>query len=131
MATIISRAEAISLAKRNLLNIFGERDPQKRLAAMHETYASDITFYEPDNIVTGFDAISDLVESLLSKAPDWVFKPADKIWVNHDMVTLEWGFGPEGGEAVVKGNDLMIINSEGKVKAMYTMIFGISDRTLD
>lgn len=129
MATI-SLADAAVLAKKNLLQIFGERDPQKRLEAMHSTYAPDITFYEPDNIVTGFGAIKDLVETLLSKSPDWVFEPAERIWVNHDMVTLEWGFGPDGKEAVVKGNDVMIVNGEGKVRVMCTMISGVSDLVL-
>lgn len=126
MATI-SADHARLLARQNLLAIFGERDPTKRMAQMEATYAPDITFHEPGKTVSGFNAINDVVAQLLDSNPDWAFRPVGQLWVNHNLVTLEWEFGPEDQAAPVHGNDIMIINGDGQIETMYTMIKGVSD----
>lgn len=119
---------AISLAKRNLLGIFNERNPAKRLEQMKETYSPNITFSEPSEVVSGIEAVDVVITKLLERSPDYVFRPVGKVWVNHEMVTMEWEFGPEGQAAAVCGNDIMFVDyTTGKIEKMYTMIDGLSD----
>lgn len=92
----LSRAQAGQLAKQELLDIFGERDSHKRLAQMQKTYATDIAFYDPDNLVKGFDAINEVISQLLDSNPECIFRPSGTIWINCDLVTLEREFGPDG-----------------------------------
>lgn len=125
--TTVSLEQAKALAKQNLLGIFGERDATKRLAQMKATYAPNITFYEPDKTVIGYDAVDKIVSQLLESNPLWAFRTAGQLWVNHDLITLEWEFGPEGQPAIVHGNDIMIVNGDGQIDTLYTMIKGVSD----
>lgn len=118
---------ATTLAKQNLLGIFNERDPAKRLRQMQETYDSNITFSEPSDIVRGFEAVDGIITKLLEKNPEYSFRPVGKVWVNHDMVTMEWEFGAVGQPAAVHGNDIMLVNAKNKIEKMYTMIAGLSD----
>jgi hypothetical protein len=123
----VSRDQAEQLAKQNLLGIFGERDPSKRLAQMQKTYAANITFYDPDKIVNGHVAVDEMISQLLEGNPGWTFRPFGNVWVNCDLVMMEWEFGPDGQTAPVHGNDVMFINGEGKIEKMYTLIRGVSD----
>lgn len=123
----VSHETAASIAKQNLLSVFGERDSAKRLSRMKETYDPSIIFHEPNDTVQGYDAVDIVISKLLEGKDDWTFKPVGKLWVNHDMVTLEWAFGPDGHPAVVHGNDIMLVNKDGRIREMYTMIKGVSD----
>ena len=123
----ISRAQAEQLAKQNLLGIFNEHDTNKRLTQMQATYDENIAFYDPDKLIKGFDVINDFISQLLDGNPEWTFRPRGNVWVNCDLVMLEWEFGPTGQAAPVRGSDVMFVNSEGKIAKMYTMIQGVSD----
>lgn len=123
-----SQEVAMTLAKQNLLGIFNERDPAKRLQQMKETYDANITFSEPGEAVSGLEAVDVIITKLLEKNPDYSFRPVGKVWVNHEMVTMEWEFGPDGKPSAVRGNDIMLVNyTTGKIEKMYTMIEGLSD----
>lgn len=123
----ISREQAEQLAQQNLLGIFNERNSTKRLSQMQATYDENIAFYDPDKLIKGFDVINDFVSQLLDGNPEWSFRPRGNIWVNAELVMLEWEFGPAGEAAPVRGNDVMFVNGEGKIEKMYTMIQGVSD----
>ena len=123
----ISQEQAEQLAKQNLLGIFGERDTTKRLAQMQATYDENIAFYDPDKLISGFDTINGFISQLLDSNPGWTFRPRGNVWINSDLIMLEWEFGPAGQAAPVRGNDIMFVNGEGKIGKMYTMIQGVSD----
>jgi len=123
----ISRQQAEQLANQNLLGIFNERDSTKRLTQMQATYDEDIAFYDPDKLIKGFDTINEFVSQLHDSNPEWSFRPHGNVWVNSNLLMLEWEFGPAGQAAPVRGNDVMFVNGEGKIEKMYTMIQGVSD----
>lgn len=123
----IFREKAEQLARENLLGIFGERDMTKRLVQMQATYDENIAFYDPSKLIKGFDIINDFISQLLDSNPEWNFRPRGNVWVNCDLIMLEWEFGPATQAAPVRGNDVMFVNSEGKIEKMYTMIQGVSD----
>ncbi|KAK5711648.1 hypothetical protein LTR17_018283 [Elasticomyces elasticus] len=111
---------AVHLAKSNLLSIFNERDATKRKQAMVETYATDMQMHEPDKVITGHDEISSTAGALLDAHPDWDFAPAGEVFVNHQIVTLNWTFGP------VKGGDVFLVGEEGKIEKLWVMIEGVT-----
>ena len=41
------------LMRATLFEVFGERDAERRTAAIERTYASDVHFSDPDDAVTG------------------------------------------------------------------------------
>jgi hypothetical protein len=70
------RKKAGDLARANLHEIFGERDTRKRQEKLAELWVPsvDAIFLEGGGVFLGFDAISDMIEDLLNKAPGFIFK---------------------------------------------------------
>ncbi|MDQ1493789.1 MAG: hypothetical protein QOG69_272, partial [Actinomycetota bacterium] len=58
-----------SLMTRSLLDVFNQRDPQQRAAAIEEVYSPDIVFYEVEEVITGGAALHGRVQQLLDGAP--------------------------------------------------------------
>ncbi|HEX6108432.1 MAG TPA: nuclear transport factor 2 family protein [Ktedonobacteraceae bacterium] len=105
----------------NLFEVFNERDPQRRIAAIAKTYTADVVFSDPDEIVTGREALNTKAQHLLDKAPGFVFTAAGPIYENHDLGYLAWHFGPVGQTPVVSGMDIALVQ-EGRIATLYTLL---------
>ncbi|MET8406408.1 nuclear transport factor 2 family protein [Streptomyces sp900116325] len=113
--------QMIELAYRNLLNVFGERDSQRRLKVIMETFHENVKFYDPNEVVTGWDALNKKAQEILDEAPGFTFRTAGDVKVSHDLAVLAWQFGPEGKDPVVRGLDVSIVEN-GRIGVLYTMI---------
>nr|WP_284288710.1 hypothetical protein [Angustibacter aerolatus] len=67
-----------------LLEVFGERDDARRRAAVERVYAPDVVFSDPDEVVTGHDALDAKAKRLLDDAPGFVFRAEGPALVNHE-----------------------------------------------
>ena len=110
-----------ALMLRNLSEVFNERDPERRTAAIAEVYSADPVFYEQDNVVEGRDALHARVQELLDGAPGFVFTTEDGATENHNVGRLTWHLGPPDAPAVVTGTDIAITEG-GRIRALYTFI---------
>jgi hypothetical protein len=110
-----------TLMHANLLEVFGERDPVKRWAAIERTYTEDVLFLDPDEVTEGRDALNAKAQRLLEDAPGFEFSPAGKVYVNHDMGYLAWNLGPAGAPPVVRGIDTCFIR-DGRIAKVYTIL---------
>ena len=61
------------LLRRNLLEVFGERDGERRRAAMATVLGADVLFQDPEGAVRGRDEVDAKVAALLADAP-FVFR---------------------------------------------------------
>jgi hypothetical protein len=61
--------DAKELLNINLHEIFAERDPEKRCAAMEGAYVEDVRFRDPEGEVVGRQALNDRAQKLLDGAP--------------------------------------------------------------
>src|SRR5712691_8175183 len=96
-----------SLLHANLVRVFGERDRERRQAAIADIYAPDAVLYEPDATATGHKAINDAVETLLANLPPtFVFTAQGPAIGHHGIARLRWASGPPNGPAVVTGTDV-------------------------
>ena len=83
-----------ALLQANLQRVFNERDPVRRDAAIVDLYTADPAMYEPDAIVKGRQAISDIAGKLLDNfGPDFAFVAEGKGLGHHGMATLRWHAG--------------------------------------
>ncbi|RYD23127.1 MAG: nuclear transport factor 2 family protein [Verrucomicrobiaceae bacterium] len=95
------------LMQANLVRVFGEQDPDKRLAAIRDLYAEDAVLNEPHASAKGHAAINDAVSSLLAGLPPaFVFRPIGAAMGHHQIGRLKWSLGPPGGPADVTGMDI-------------------------
>ncbi|CAN7567733.1 nuclear transport factor 2 family protein [Phyllobacterium sp. LjRoot231] len=103
-------AESIDYGARmqaNLVRVFGERDAERRIAAIRELYAEDAVLYEPDASATGHAAINQTVDALLSSLPpSFVFTAIGPAVGHHGVGRLRWQSGPPNGPVAVTGTDV-------------------------
>ena len=109
------------LMRANLLEVFGERDPQRRRAAIERIYRPDVTFSDPDGVVRGRDALDAKAQRILDESPGFVFSAAGPVRIVQDLGYLAWGFGPQGADPVVRGADIALIR-DGAIASVYTML---------
>lgn len=110
------------LMRANLARVFNERDSAKRLAAIDELYAEDAVLYEPDKVVTGHGAISDVVTALLaSLPPDFAFTATGPALGHHGIGHLRWQAGPRNGPVAVRGMDIVHFK-EGRIHSLYVFL---------
>lgn len=119
-------SEATELLHSNLVDVFGERDPDRRWAAIGRTYTEDVTFTDPDGDFVGWQALSDRAQQLLDAASAGdVFEEDSPTYVGTDTAALAWRFGPPG-KPVARGVDILTIR-DGRVTAVRTLIAPESD----
>lgn len=114
-------AEVADLMNANLLEVFGERDVDRRREAIARTYSPDVRFVDPDEIVVGHDALDAKAQRILDGAAGFVFSPAGPVYVNHDLGYLAWNFGPEGEPPAVRGVDIALVQG-GLIGSIYTLL---------
>jgi hypothetical protein len=61
------------LLKRNLREVFGERDPTKRRSAIAQIWAKNGVFVDPQGRHVGHDEIDAAASALQKRLPDHVF----------------------------------------------------------
>ena len=115
-------AELLSMNR----EVFSERDPEKRRAAIERTYAEDVRFIDPEGEVVGREALNDRAQKILDGAPaDFVLEEDGLAYVSPDTAVQPWRFGPPGSP-VVRGIDILTV-SHGRVSAVRTLIGSRTD----
>lgn len=102
--------------------MFSERDPQSRNAAIAELYTVDPTMYEPDNIIVGRDAISDIAGKLLDQfGPEFTFTPETTGVGHHGMGSMRWYAGTPDAPRMVTGTDTAEI-VDGRIARLWVLL---------
>jgi hypothetical protein len=113
--------DAMQLLHQNLHEVFAERDPERRRAAIERTYSEDVTFKDPEGEVVGRQAVNDSAQKLLDGAPtDFGLEEDGPRYVGGDTAALAWCFGPPGNP-VARGIDILTIR-DGRVSAVHTLL---------
>jgi SnoaL-like domain len=107
-------------------DVFSERDPEKRRAAIERTYTEDVRFVDPDAEVAGRQALNARAQKILDDAPaNFVLEEDGLAYVSPDTAAQAWRFGPPGSPAV-RGIDILTV-SDGLVSVVRTLIGSRSD----
>jgi hypothetical protein len=113
--------DAKELLYSNLHEVFSERDPERRRAAIERTYVEDVTFIDPEREVAGRQALSDRAQKLLDDAPaDFSLEEDGPRYLGPDTAALAWRLGPPGSP-VARGIDILTIR-DGRVSVLRTLI---------
>ena len=110
---------ASELLSANLHEVFGERDPGERLAAIERTYSEDVKFIDPAGEFVGWQALNDRAQELLDDTPDTVFEEEGPRYFDGDTAALAWRLGPPGGPVVARGVDILTVR-DGRVSVVHT-----------
>jgi hypothetical protein len=113
--------DAKELLHSNLHEVFSERDPERRWAAIERTCTEDVTFIDPEGEFVGRQALSDQAQKLLDGLlAGFVFEEDAPKYVGTDTAALAWRFGPPG-TPVARGIDILTIR-DGHVSTVRTLI---------
>jgi SnoaL-like domain len=110
----------------NLHEVFSERDPERRRAAIERMYTQDVTLVNPDGEVTGRQALSDAAQKVLDGAPaDFTLEEDGPGYVGTGTYARAWSFGPPGSP-VAHGIDILTIR-DGRVSVLRTLLAAETD----
>jgi SnoaL-like domain len=113
--------DAKELLHSNLHEVFSERDPERRRAAIERTYTEDVRFIDPEGESVGRQALSDRAQKLLDGLPAGVVLEEDgPRYVGTDTAALAWRLGPPA-QPVARGIDILTI-SDGRVSVLRTLL---------
>ncbi|GAB3603478.1 hypothetical protein GCM10027586_06570 [Kineococcus gypseus] len=106
----------------NLLDIFNERDADRRRAAITRTWAPEGRFNSPDGSVSvGHDALHAKVQEILDTGEGLEFTAAGPTLVNQDLGYVAWNFGLPGEQPVLRGVDVAHVQ-DGRMVSLYTLL---------
>jgi len=114
------------LLERNLQEVFGEGDAERRRAAIAELWAEDGILYVPPGAIVGHAAIDRFAGDLRATHPDFVYTPHGRPQVLHNAGRLAWGSGRRGEAPDYTGWDVIIVRN-GKIGALYVFLDEASD----
>ena len=109
------------LMERNVLEVFGERDSERRMSVINELYTENCTFFEADDQIVGRNALNAKVEQILKEAPGFVFRLTGPAEVNHDLGRVRWQLGPNGAAPLVTGMDVAVFE-QGRICSLYAFL---------
>jgi hypothetical protein len=110
-----------TLLKRNLHEVFGEKNERQRRTVIAELFIPGCIFSDPRGRVLGHEALNHAVAALQTEFPDYIFTELDDAQLLQDAGRLAWGFGPTGKSPQVTGSDVIVVGEE-RITALYTFL---------
>ena len=106
------------LLLRNLDDVFGEIDPERRRAAVDEIFHEDAVFYEPGGAYRGRDEIHRIAGVIRARHPDFRYQPLAPPEEVGDGGRVRWVSGIPGKPPEYAGTDF-IVARDGKIAGLY------------
>src|ERR1700740_350006 len=107
-----------TLLIRNLHDVFGEKGPARRRAAIDEIFTEDCVFYEPMGVYRGRDEIERVAGAIRATHPDFRYQPIAPPEELGDGGRIRWVSGRPGEAPDYAGTDF-IIARDGRIAAVY------------
>ena len=108
------------LIKRNLREVFGERDAKKRRAAIAKLWTEDCVFIDHSGKCHGRDEVDRAIVVLHQRLPGYVFSELRPVDLLHESGRLAWSYGRPGQEPI-KGVDVVLVR-DGRISLMLTFL---------
>ena len=97
-----------TLLKRNLHEVFGERDDKKRREAIAQLWTEDCLFIDHSGKSRGHDELDRAVAVLHQRLPGYVFNELRTVDLLHESGRLAWSYSPPG-QVSIKGVDVVLV----------------------
>ncbi|WP_027502057.1 nuclear transport factor 2 family protein [Rhodococcus sp. UNC363MFTsu5.1] len=118
----------VRLMEENLLAVFNERDPQRRLTVVRRNYAPDVRWSDPEETVVGRDRLHEKAQELLDgplsgltfTQSGSVHQTANLGLLAFDVVPLDRA-GAGSREPLISGYDVAIVEDD-VIAQLFTVI---------
>jgi SnoaL-like domain len=101
------------------LDAWNETDAGARLALVESLWTADGSYTDPLADVRGPDAIAGLIGAAQQQFAGLVFTLGGPVDTNHNQARFTWHLGPDGGEPVVIGFDVVVLDSAGRIASVH------------
>jgi hypothetical protein len=98
---------------------WNETDPARRRELVDALWAADGSYTDPLADVRGRDDIDAVIASVQAQFPGWVFTLAGPADGHHQQARFSWHLGPAGGEAIVIGFDVAVLDEAGRLRSVH------------
>ena len=98
---------------------WNETDQERRRRLVDQVWASDGSHTDPLADVRGRDQIDAVIAAAQQQFPGMVFRLAGPVDANHHQARFTWHLGPSGGEPVVIGFDVAVLNPDGQLRSVH------------
>jgi hypothetical protein len=107
----------------NLMEVFNERDPQRRRAAIDRTYSHDVSWTDDEEVSVGRDRLESRARALQEGQLAGVsFVAAGPVYQTQGFGYLAWNVVAPGSDApIVSGFDAALI-SDDRISELFTVI---------
>lgn len=103
---------------------WNETDQTARRAAIAELWAENGTYTDPIAVAEGRDAIDATIAAVQAQFPGLTFTLAGPVDAHHDIARFTWELGQAGGDALVIGFDVAVLDADGRI----TTVHGFLDK---
>jgi SnoaL-like protein len=108
-----------TLLIRNLHDVFGEKDPARRRAAIDEIFTEDCVFYDPNKgVYRGRDEIDRIAGVIKATHPDFQYQPVAEPEESGDGGRVRWVSGRLGEPPAYAETDFIIARG-GRIASVY------------
>ncbi|MEW9532065.1 nuclear transport factor 2 family protein [Microbispora sp. NPDC049125] len=111
-------SDMTKLAER-YLNCWNITDAAERRAEMEEVLTESASYIDPLAGVHGRDQIDAVMAAVQGQFPGLVFTLAGEVDAHHNVARFNWHLGPEGGDAIVIGFDVAVLDEDGRIATVY------------
>ena len=101
------------------IECWNQADPQRRRSLIESVWAADATYTDPLADVRGREAIDAVIGAAQQQFPGLVFSLGGPVDANHHQARFTWHLGPDGGEPLVIGFDVAVLDADGRIHAVY------------
>ncbi|WP_019926347.1 nuclear transport factor 2 family protein [Nocardia sp. BMG111209] len=109
------------LVRRNLFEVFGQRDGDARRAVIAELYTPDAQFTDHEGTVTGHAGIDAAAERVLTLFPQLHFAAAGAPSAVGDLGRIAWELCGADGIVRARGTDIATV-ADGRITRMWTFV---------
>jgi ketosteroid isomerase-like protein len=124
-SVVTDQARIRELLLLNLVAVFNERDPERRLKAIVANYTEDVIWSDPEETVRGHEAFNERAEQVLDRTPGFVFTPAGPVHVLRDLGQLAFVHGMPEQLPAISGYDVAVVR-DGRIAVLYTLVNGLT-----
>jgi len=102
--------------------VWNERDAGKRRRLIDSVFNDACAYIDPNDSVTGKDAIEHLVEALQARVPDLRFTLAGPVNAHHDQVLFGWRLAAPGATTpAATGIDMAVLDG-GRIGRLHGFV---------
>jgi hypothetical protein len=100
------------------IECWNQTDPSRRRSLVDAVWAEDAIYTDPLADVRGRAAIDALIGAAQAQFPGLVFSLGGPVDGHHNQARFTWHLGPDGGEAIVVGFDVAVVDASGHLAAV-------------